>query len=112
MTEYFPQLANALVRELAPGVTARLIWGEKVMLSFLEFQAGSSIPLHTHPHEQAGVVLEGELEFIVGDQRKLLRAGDTYLIPGGVEHGVAPVAAPARALDIFSPPREDYLSRE
>jgi quercetin dioxygenase-like cupin family protein len=110
MTDYFPQLAEAFQRELAPGVTARLIWGEKIMLSFLEFQAGSSIPLHTHPHEQAGVVLAGELEFVIAGQRKVLKAGDTYFIPGGVEHGVPRVAGPARALDIFSPPREDYLS--
>ena len=47
-------------RELAPGVFLKTMWGEKIMLSHVELEAGSEVPLHSHPHEQAGMVIEGE----------------------------------------------------
>jgi quercetin dioxygenase-like cupin family protein len=108
MTDYFPDPTKAHRRVLAPGVTLSVMWGEKVMLSVVELAAGSEVPMHTHPHEQAGMVLEGELAFVIGGERKLLRKGDVYLIPGGVEHGIPTLRAAAKALDIFSPPREEY----
>lgn len=108
MPNYFPDPAKAHRRMLAPGVTLSVVWGEKVMLSVVELAAGSEVPLHTHPHEQAGIVLDGEFTFAIGGERKLLRKGDVYLIPGGVEHGIPPLRAAAKALDIFSPPREEY----
>ena len=42
--------------ELAPGAKARTPYGENIMLSYLELEAGSVIPLHKHPHEQAGIL--------------------------------------------------------
>ena len=53
-------------RELAPGVMLRTMWGEKVMLSVVEIDANSEVPMHEHPHEQAGMVLEGEFDFTIG----------------------------------------------
>ncbi len=97
-------------RELAPGVHLRTMWGEKVMLSIVEIAANSEVPMHSHPHEQAGMVLEGEFDFAIGGVTSRVKKGDTYIIPGGVEHAVYAGDAPAIALDIFSPPREDYKS--
>lgn len=95
-------------KELAPGVTLRVVWGEKVMLSLVEMKPGSVVQLHTHPHEQAGIVLEGEFEFQIGREKRLLKKGDIYFVPSGVEHGAPRVPVLARALDVFSPPREEY----
>jgi quercetin dioxygenase-like cupin family protein len=95
-------------REIREGVNLRAAWGENVMMAFINIEPGSVIPPHNHPHEQMGMVIEGKLEFTVGQESKVLQAGDAYLIPSGVEHSVKVVAGPARALDIFSPPREDY----
>jgi quercetin dioxygenase-like cupin family protein len=95
-------------REILQGVNLRTAWGEKVMIAFIDIEPGSVIPPHNHPHEQMGMVLEGKLEFTIGQESKLLQPGDAYLVPSGVEHSVKVIAGPARALDIFSPPREDY----
>ncbi len=56
---YFMDLSKAKERELAPGIRAKLLWGQNIMLSFLEMDARSEVPLHSHPHEQMGIVLQG-----------------------------------------------------
>ena len=78
------------------------------MLSRLELDEGSVVPLHQHPHEQAGMLLEGEMELTIGDETRELRPGDAYVIPGGVMHSATAVGGPVIVLDIFSPPREEY----
>ncbi len=95
-------------RELAPGVTARSIWGERIMMSHIEIAPGAEVPLHTHPHEQAGAMLEGVMEMTIAGETRTLRPGDSYVIPGGVEHSARALEGWALTLDIFSPPREEY----
>lgn len=95
-------------KEIFKGVTIHAVGGQKVMMSFVDFQPNSTVEEHSHPHEQMGTVLEGEFELRVGDERKLVRKGDCYLVPGGVPHSARSFSAPARALDVFGPPREDY----
>lgn len=104
----FHDLKQAKSITLADGVIAHPAWGERVMLVRLELEANSVVPLHTHPHEQAGMVLEGELDFTLGDETRHLTAGDSYIVPSNVTHGVTMGSAPAVALDVFSPPREEY----
>ena len=96
-------------QRLAPGITIRTAWGEQIMLSFLDFEtAGATVPLHQHVHEQMGMGLEGEFELVIAGEARLIRRGDVYLIPSGVAHSATAVGGPARALDIFSPPRDEY----
>ena len=95
--------------ELAPGARARTPYGERMMLSRLEIDAGSVVPTHHHPHEQAGMLLEGEMELTIGDETRLCQAGDMFIVPSGVPHRAQPMNGPALVLDVFSPPREDYV---
>ena len=67
----------------------------------MEIDANSEVPTHTHPHEQAGMLVEGELEMGVAGEVKLLK-------PGGVEHYAKSGDVAALALDIFSPVREEF----
>jgi quercetin dioxygenase-like cupin family protein len=97
-------------KTLAAGIVARTVWGEKMLMAYVDLAAHSVVPLHSHPHEQVGIVLQGELTLTVGGETKTLRAGDLYVIPGGVGHMVVTGAEDARALDIFSPVREEYKS--
>jgi quercetin dioxygenase-like cupin family protein len=97
-------------RELVPGITLRIMWGDKVMMSMVEIAPHAVLPPHTHPHEQAGLVLEGEFEFTIGGEKRQMGPGDAYIIPGGVEHTLVASDGWALALDIFSPPREEYKS--
>ena len=105
---YLCDLDSKEARELFPGVGAKFFWGDKMTLSLVEIAANSIVPMHSHPHEQAGVVLEGMLEFTIGGEVRTYGAGEMYIIPGNVEHQVISGDEPAVALDIFSPVREEY----
>ena len=95
-------------KEVLPGMHIRTFWGEKQLLSLVELDANITLPNHSHPHEQSTFVLEGELEFHLGEETRLLRAGDLVIIPGGVEHFVKVGPMQTRVLDTFSPVREDF----
>ena len=58
---YFYNPEEKQPRELAPGITARTFWGENMLMAVVDLAAGSALPRHSHPHEQAGTVLSGEL---------------------------------------------------
>jgi len=97
-------------RELAPGITLRIMSGQNIMMSMVEIAPKAVLNPHSHSNEQGGIVLQGEFEFTIGDETKTLHAGDAYMIPGGVEHSLVASDGWALCLDIFSPPREDYKS--
>ena len=100
--------ADRAVKTIAPGADIRTFWGDNMTLSVVDLAANSSVPLHSHSHEQAGIVLEGEMDFTIGDETRRLQVGDLYIVPGHVVHGVEVGSQPARALDIFSPVRDEY----
>ena len=108
---YFYDSSEITRVELVPGVNIRTMWGEKVMMSIIENAPHVNVPMHSHPHEQAGIVLEGEYEMTIGGETRLLKPGDAYVIPGGVEHALKGLDGKAVALDIFSPPREEYKEK-
>lgn len=105
---YFVDLAKGKVKELAPGVKAQIACGEKMMMSFVHIGPYTEVALHSHPHEQVGVVLEGEFDFTIGGETRRMKAGDGWIIPGGVQHGARGLEKPALALDVFYPHREEY----
>ncbi|MBI3910870.1 MAG: cupin domain-containing protein [Armatimonadetes bacterium] len=105
----FFDLGERPEREIFPGVTIRTCWGERIMLSFVQFQrAGAVVPTHQHPHEQMGMGIEGEFELEIDGEARIIHPGDTYCVPGNTPHRARSVGGPARALDIFAPVREDY----
>jgi quercetin dioxygenase-like cupin family protein len=94
-------------KDLVPGMHIRTFWGEQQLLSLVELDANTTLPRHSHPHEQSTYVLEGELEFELGGEVRTIRAGELVIVPGGVEHFVKVGPMLTRVLDNFSPVRED-----
>ena len=105
---YFYNPEDRETKELLAGVLARTFWGDNLMLAVVDLEANAVIPDHSHPHEQGGIVLEGELDFTIAGETRLVKPGDLYIIPGGVSHSVQVGPRPARVMDIFSPVREEY----
>lgn len=97
--------------QLFPGAHSGLVAGQRLMLSFLEMEPGAQVPEHSHPHEQAGLMLEGKLRFRIGTEERVLVPGDAFLVPPDMVHSGEVIQGPARVLDIFSPPREDYIEK-
>ena len=69
--------------ELADGVTGRPLFGEGAMLNLIEFAPGSEVPLHSHPHEQLGIVLRGMQALVVDGKAHELGPHEGYVLPGG-----------------------------
>ena len=68
----------------------------------------SVVEPHSHPHEQMGLLLQGELTFTIGGNTKKILPGDMWRIPGGVVHGCVAGDMPTVAVDVFCPVRDDY----
>ena len=97
--------------ELAAGVTGRPLFGENAMLNLIEFEPGAVVPLHSHPHEQLGIVLRGVQVLVVDGVEHPLGAMEGYVLPGGIEHSAHCGPEGATVLDVFQPAREDYRDR-
>ena len=95
-------------KPIAPGVVLGLVWGERIMLSRVAFQPNGIVPTHSHPNEQTGIVLDGEITMTIGNDTRLCKKGDAFTIPDNVEHSAVAGEKPAVVLDTFNPPREDY----
>ena len=92
-----------------PGIRRRtMVSGDRTLMAELLLSSGSALPMHAHPHEQTGFLVDGHLILTVGDARHDVRPGDSWCIPADVVHG-AEVLEDSTAVEVFSPVREDYL---
>lgn len=81
--------------------------GERMMVTLMTFKQGQEVGTHQHPHEQAGYCLQGRFELTIDGVPQTVEPDDSYLIPGGVPHSYR-ILEDAQAIEVFSPPREDY----
>ncbi len=73
---------------------------------------GHKVPLHSHPHEQVGMVYSGKAVLKIGDEERTVRKGDFYCIPANVPHSDICIGdEPFVMLDIFYPVREDFIQK-
>ena len=62
-------------KELLPGIITRTFWGDQMLISLVEVQPKAVVPPHSHPHEQLGYVVEGELTMNVKGESKAAESG-------------------------------------
>jgi quercetin dioxygenase-like cupin family protein len=101
------QLDRLPVREIFPGLRARLIHSDRVTHSWVDVDAGATFPEHQHPHEQIVTVLEGELELVVDGVTHRLKRGVVFVIPPHARHSGRGITT-CKVLDAFAPVRDDY----
>ncbi len=87
MTEMFPQPIRNLPEADIPlrGLKAYLSQAENHQIIFMEFEEDVELPEHSHA-AQVGIVLEGEIDLVIGNEKRTYRKGDRYYIPEGVKH--------------------------
>jgi quercetin dioxygenase-like cupin family protein len=91
----------------------RLITGERMMLAHVYLDKGCIVPKHAHENEQITYILEGALRFWLGEdgqEEVVVRAGEVLLIPANLPHK-AEALEDTLDVDIFSPPRQDWLDK-
>ena len=96
---------------LVEGVEGRPLFGEGAMINVIEFGPGSTVPAHSHPHEQLGIVLRGMQALVIDGVAHELGPMEGYVLPGHVEHSAYCGPEGATVIDIFCPVREDYRER-
>jgi unsaturated pyranuronate lyase len=101
------------LEQLKPDLGRRLLTGERMMLAQVYLQQGAIVPRHEHDNEQLTYILEGTLRLWLGpdDDEEMfdVRAGEVLHIPPNVPHR-AEALENTLDVDIFCPPREDWLA--
>jgi quercetin dioxygenase-like cupin family protein len=89
-------------------MSQKIVAGANQMLAQTYLKQGALVPMHAHPSEQMTYVLQGALKFRVGDEEIIVREGEVLHIPANARHQ-AEALDDTFQLDIYSPPREDWL---
>lgn len=108
MSKYFPTDAECGHHEIFGNVQIATLAGDHLQFSIADIPDKGGVPEHSHINEQMGIILSGELDFTIGDERKRLKPGELYRIPGGVPHAVYASNGPVKVLDVFYPIRDEY----
>lgn len=88
--------------EFRPGIWSKVESGKNLTMAFMEIAPGKEGAAHSHPFDQCGIVVDGEIEMAIGDETKLLRQMETYFIPAGIKHSWKTTTSSAKLLDVVS----------
>ncbi|MCP4404379.1 MAG: cupin domain-containing protein [bacterium] len=112
---YFPNPAAAPKFAQMSGLETTVLTGlhdENMMMVLNATLPGHTVPTHSHPHEQIGMVYAGKARLRIGDEERIVQQGDFYAIPANTPHSDTCIGDdPFVMLDIFSPVREDFIEK-
>jgi quercetin dioxygenase-like cupin family protein len=94
-------------REIMPGFWGRFVHTDNMTFAYWEIKKGSSLPEHSHMHEQVVNMLEGEFEIVLEGASNHLCSGMVLPIPSHAKHAGRAITD-CKILDVFYPVREDY----
>jgi quercetin dioxygenase-like cupin family protein len=104
----FDNLDKIVPLRIWDGVIGRAVVGERATLAAIELAPNTVVPEHHHVNEQMGILLRGSLTFRIGDERKTLEPGGTWVIPANVPHDVEVGPDGAWLVELFAPRRDDW----
>ena len=96
---------------LKPDLSRRLISTDRMMLAQVFLDKGCIVPQHSHENEQLTYILQGKLRFFLGEDGSEVvdvGAGEVLHIPSNLPHK-AEALEDTLDVDIFNPPRQDWL---
>ena len=97
--------------DLGGGIRRKMLgYDPDLMMTHIEFRIGAVGSVHKHPHRQVTFIQKGSFEVQIGDKKEILKAGDCYFVPPGIEHGVVALED-SLLVDVFAPMREEFLRK-
>jgi quercetin dioxygenase-like cupin family protein len=96
----FWNLKTLKLEEFRPGIFSRIESGKSLTMAVMEIAPHKEGTAHDHPFDQCGIVIEGEIEMSIGEEKKILKAMETYFIPAGINHNWKTLTSPAKILDV------------
>jgi quercetin dioxygenase-like cupin family protein len=103
------RLNDMPVEHLNPLIDRQFVAGDRTMLARIILRKGSIVPLHSHENEQIAYVLDGALKFVIQGKELIVRSGEILVIPPNLPHS-AEALEDTVDLDIFCPPRADWIN--
>lgn len=109
MKTSFVKSTDVAMEKLQEGMDRQILgYLSDLMLVRVEFKKGAIGYTHKHPHVQVTYVESGRFEVQLGEDKKILTAGDAFVIDSDIEHG-AVCLEDGVLIDTFSPMREDFI---
>jgi unsaturated pyranuronate lyase len=102
LTAMTPEIVN-------PKMARKMLWGDRIMMAFMEFKKGFVVPTHHHDNEQLTYCISGTMRFTFPDRTLDLRGGEVLVIPSNLPHSAEMVDDVVEA-DFFSPPRQEWIA--
>lgn len=93
------------------GIYGSLAHSEQATFGHFTLEKGIELPEHHHIHEQWSHIIEGELEFDINGEKKILTAGMSAYIPSNAPHSAKAITA-CKVIDCFMPVRLDLIEKE
>jgi len=94
--------------QITPLFSRQMIHTASMTIARMELRKGASVPEHSHHNEQVTTIERGRMRFVVDGAEVILNTGETLHIPPHAPHS-AEVLEDVVAVDVFSPPREDWI---
>ncbi len=98
------------LEDLNPLLQRQFVVGEGMMIARVLLKKGCVVPRHSHHNEQLTYILEGALEFDIEGKKIVVRAGEVLCIPPHLPHEAIALEDTVD-LDVFNPPREDWINK-
>ena len=111
-THQYKRWSEVPLETVTDQISRKLVTGQGMMLAQVFLKKGAIVPKHQHHNEQFTYILEGGLRFYMGDDGAEVidvMAGEVLHIPSNVWHK-AEALEDTLDVDIFNPPREDWLN--
>ena len=96
----FWNLKTLRLEEFRPGIFSKVESGANLTMAVMEISPNKAGAEHQHPFDQCGIVVDGEIEMSIGEEKRLLKPMETYFIPAGSNHNWKTAQSPAKILDI------------
>jgi quercetin dioxygenase-like cupin family protein len=96
----FWNLKTLALDEFRPGIFSKVESGSNLTMAFMEIAPNKQGIEHSHLFDQCGIVVEGEIEMSIGEEKRLLKAMETYFIPAGISHNWKTARSSAKILDV------------
>ena len=97
--------------ELVPGSKSHIVSTKRMTVSLLTMEPNSCFAAHHHESEQIMIVTDGACDMTVDGKLYHLEEGDVIILPSNLEHGTYVSDRGLRAIDVFSPPRQDIVAK-
>lgn len=98
------------VDHVSAGITRQMVVGERAMFCRFTYAPGTREPVHHHESEQFSYVVKGRVRFLLEGRSLAAGPGDIVHMPSNVPHGAEVLEDGAEVIEVFSPPRPDFLT--